>query len=169
MMQSRISNKKIAFISLFVALAMICSYIESLIPINFGIPGVKLGLANVVSVVVLYLFSPLIALIVVILRVILLGILFGNMFSILYSLTGGVVSVILMYITKKTNLFSLVGVSIVGGVSHNLAQLFVAMVVIEQLKLSLYGPVLIISGIVTGTMIGLLCMQVIKRVETYVR
>lgn len=169
MMQSRISNKKIAFISLFVALAMICSYIESLIPINFGIPGVKLGLANVVSVVVLYLFSPLIALIVVILRVILLGILFGNMFSILYSLTGGVVSVILMYITKKTNLFSLVGVSIVGGVSHNLAQLFVAMVVIEQLKLSFYGPVLIISGIVTGTMIGLLCMQVIKRVETYVR
>ena len=168
-MQSRISNKKIAFISLFVALAMICSYIESLIPINFGIPGVKLGLANVVSVVVLYLFSPLIALIVVILRVILLGILFGNMFSILYSLTGGVVSVILMYITKKTNLFSLVGVSIVGGVSHNLAQLFVAMVVIEQLKLSFYGPVLIISGIVTGTMIGLLCMQVIKRVETYVR
>lgn len=168
-MQSRISNKKIAFISLFVALAMICSYIESLIPINFGIPGVKLGLANVVSVVVLYLFSPLIALIVVILRVILIGILFGNMFSILYSLTGGVVSVILMYITKKTNLFSLVGVSIVGGVSHNLAQLFVAMVVIEQLKLSLYGPVLIISGIVTGTMIGLLCMQVIKRVETYVR
>ena len=168
-MQSRISNKKIAFISLFVALAIICSYIESLIPINFGIPGVKLGLANVVSVVALYLFSPLIAVLVVILRVLLIGILFGNMFSILYSLTGGVISVILMAITKKTNLFSLVGVSIVGGVSHNLAQLFVAMIVVDQLKLSFYGPVLIVSGIVTGTLIGLLCIQIIKRVETYVR
>ena len=168
-MQSRISNKKIAFISLFVALAIICSYIESLIPINFGIPGVKLGLANVVSVVALYLFSPLIAVLVVILRVLLIGILFGNMFSILYSLAGGVISVILMAITKKTNLFSLVGVSIVGGVSHNLAQLFVAMIVVDQLKLSFYGPVLIVSGIVTGTLIGLLCMQIIKRVETYVR
>lgn len=168
-MQSHIDNKKIAYISLLTTLALICSYIESLIPFNFGIPGVKLGLANIVSVISIYLFESYIGIIVVILRVCLAGFLFGNMYGIIYSLAGGVISILIMIFIKKLDKLSIFGVSMTGGVVHNLAQLLVAVMVVNQIKLSFYGPVLIISGLVMGWLIGFLCRSIIKRVETYVR
>lgn len=168
MMQSQIS-KKIAYISVLISLALIFSYIEALIPIDFGIPGVKLGLANVVSIITLYIFGFYYALFVTLIRVVLSGLLFGNMFSIIYSLSGGLISLIIMYLLKETNKFSIVGVSIGGGVFHNVGQLLIAVLIIEQLKLYFYLPILIISGVLMGTLIGIVSMAVTKRVETYVR
>ena len=148
---------------------MIFSYVEAIIPFNFGIPGVKLGLANVVSVITLSMFGLIPTILVVICRVVLAGLLFGNMYSIIYSLAGALLSVFIMLLVSKLKIFSIYGISMCGGVFHNLGQLIVAVFVIDQLKLSYYGPVLIISGLIMGYLIGLISNQVIKRVETYVR
>ena len=163
------SNKKIAYISLLIALSLIFSYIETLIPINFGIAGVKIGLANIISVIALYLFGITTTLFIVSIRVILSGFLFGNLFSIIYSLVGGLLSICIMYFLKKTNKFSIIGASIGGGVFHNVGQLLVAMIVINELKLYFYFPVLIISGVIMGSVIGIISSLIINRVETYVR
>lgn len=160
---------KIAYLALMIALSMIFSYVELLIPINFGIPGIKLGLANVVSVVVLYLFGFYSTIIVVLARVLLSGFMFGNMFSIIYSLSGGIISVLVMALFKKSRMFSVLGVSMAGGVFHNLAQLLIAIIIVEQLKIYYYGPILIVSGLIMGTIIGYISSMIIKRVETYVR
>lgn len=168
-MQSHINNKKIAYISLLISLALICSYVESIIPFNVGIPGIKIGLANIVSVIAIYLFDPFVGVIVVIVRVLLAGFLFGNLYGIIYSMAGGVSSIVLMILLKKTERFSVLGVSIAGGVMHNLAQLVVAILVVNQIRMSFYGPVLIVSGVIMGAIISFLSGQIIKRVETYVR
>lgn len=162
-------NKKIAYLSLMIALSLIFSYIETLIPLNFGIAGVKIGLANIISVIALYLFGFGYSLFIVIIRVILSGFLFGNLFSIIYSLTGGILSISIMYLLKKTDKFSITGVSIGGGVFHNAGQLLVAVLVINELKLYFYFPVLIIAGVIMGTIIGIISSIIISRVETYVR
>lgn len=167
-MQSH-TSKKIAYMALFVALALIFSYVEALIPIDFGIPGIKLGIANVVSVISLSLFGFFETLIIVILRVVISGFLFGNLYSIIYSLAGGIFSVLLMVALKKTKKFSVYGISMGGGVTHNLGQLIVATLTINQLRLAFYGPILIISGLIMGWLIGVASDQVLKRVETYVR
>ena len=161
-MQSHISNKKIAYISLLTTLALICSYVETIIPLNFGIPGIKIGLANIVSVVAIYLFESYIAIIIVIIRVLISGFLFGNMYGILYSMAGGIISIIIMIFIRKSDLFSIFGVSIAGGVTHNLAQLMVAVLVVNQIRLSFCGPVLIVSGTIMGGIIGILARSVIK-------
>ena len=118
--------RKTAFMGLFLALAMICSYIETLIPFSVGIPGIKLGLANIVVVLMLYSVGTKEALLVSLLRIVLVGILFGNAFSILYSLSGGILSLLVMFLMKKTDKFSCVSVSITGGISHNIGQIIVA-------------------------------------------
>jgi len=162
-------SQKIAYIGLMTALALVFSYVESLIPINLGIPGVKLGLANVVSLAALYLFGLPAALIVQILRIILAGFMFTGLYSMLYSLSGGIVSVLLMFLFMRTDKFSKYFVSIVGGIAHNMGQLAVAIFVVKQLKIYYYAPILIISGTVTGLLIGIVCVPVIKSIETYVR
>ena len=163
------SSKKITYLAFFTAIALIFSYVETLIPINFGIPGVKIGLANIVSVLVLYLYGFIPAIIVAITRIILSGLLFGNMFSIIYSLAGAVLSIIIMNFIIKNDKFSLYGVSILGAVMHNLAQLTVAVFVVKQLKLGYYGPILILSGVIMGVLTGMISKEILKRVETYVR
>lgn len=164
-----LDSKKIAHLSLLIALSLVFSYIETLIPINFGIAGVKIGLANIISVITLYLFGIGFSFFIVIIRVLLSGFLFGNMFSIIYSLAGGILSICIMYLLKKTEKFSITGVSIGGGVFHNVGQLLVAIIVISELKLYFYFPVLIISGVIMGTFTGIICSLIINRVETYVR
>ncbi|MDO4189858.1 MAG: Gx transporter family protein [Lachnospiraceae bacterium] len=160
---------KIAYIAVLSTLALIFSYVESLIPLNAFVPGIKLGLANIVSILALYMFGPIYAYIIVIIRTIIAGFLFGNMFSIVYSISGGLLSVFVMVFLKKIDKFSIIGVSIAGGVFHNIGQLIVAMFAVNQLKLYYYGPVLIISGIIMGITIGMLSLVIVKRVETYVR
>lgn len=156
-------NRKIAYYGLLVALAFIFSYVESLFPINLGIPGVKLGLANLVVIVSLYLFGIREAAVISFIRIVLSGITFGSPAAMVYSLAGGVLSLLIMVIVKKTNQFSTMGVSVAGGVFHNVGQIIVAMIVLETQSLIYYLPVLIISGLVAGVVIGILAAEIIKR------
>ena len=158
-------GNRVAVFGVFTALALIFSYIELLIPVNFGIPGAKLGLANLVTVIVLYKTDWREALLLSVVRVVLAGFLFGNLFGILYSLAGGLLSVTVMAALKKTGTFSVIGVSMAGGVSHNIGQLIMAMLVVETYRVGYYLPVLLIAGMVTGAVIGIVCREVLKRVQ----
>jgi heptaprenyl diphosphate synthase len=139
---------------LILALALILSYIESLFPFFFGVPGMKLGLANLAVVLILYMYGAKEAFLLNILRVLLAGFLFGNLYMILYSLAGAILSFIVMVIVKRTNRFSIAGVSMAGGVFHNVGQALVAMVVIDTLGVLYYLPPLLVAGVVTGGLIG---------------
>lgn len=156
--------KKTASMGLFAAVAIILGYIETLLPIFTGIPGVKLGLANLVAVFLLYTFSWKEAAAVSLIRILVIGFLFGNLFSILFSLAGAAVSLASMALLKKVSEISAAGVSIAGGVSHNLGQILVAAAVLENRNLLLYYfPALLIAGLVTGLLIGILSAEVLKR------
>lgn len=149
----------------FTALALIFSYVEAMIPINFGIPGVKLGLANLIVVIVLYKGDWKDALFIAVARIVLSGFIFGNLFSILYSLAGGLLSLLVMILLKRTNAFSIAGVSIGGGAAHNVGQLLVAMFVVQTYQVGYYLPVLLIAGVLTGAMIGIVALEVVKRLR----
>lgn len=149
----------------FTALALLFSYIESLIPFHIGIPGVKLGLANLIIVIALYKMNARQAFLLSVTRIVLAGFLFGNLFSILYSLAGGMLSLIVMILLKKQNGFSVMGVSVAGGVFHNVGQLVIAMLVTESLNLFYYVPVLMISGLIIGIFIGIIANEMLKRLR----
>lgn len=157
--------KKTAFLGVFLALAMICSYIEMLIPFNFGIPGVKLGLTNIVVVLMLYTIGTREAIMVSVLRILLMGILFGNVMSIVYSLAGGILSFLVMAILKKTGQLGCISVSVAGGISHNIGQILAAAVVVTSFSILYYLPVLLIAGVVTGLLIGILAQELIVRLK----
>lgn len=161
--------KKTAYLGLFLALALICSYIESLIPFYFGIPGVKLGLTNIVVVLMLYSTGAKSALAVSVLRILLSGFLFGNMFSILYSLAGGLASFLCMVLLKRSGRFRIISVSAAGGVTHNLGQIAVAAAVVENRSLFYYYPVLFIAGTLTGIVIGIAAQEILLRLPSDVR
>ena len=156
---------KVAYFGVFTALALIFSYVESLIPIHFGIPGVKLGLANLIIVIALYKMSTNEAYILSVVRIVLAGFMFGNLFAILYSLAGGMLSLTIMCILKKTDKFSAYGVSMAGGVFHNVGQLLMAAIVLESVSIGYYFPVLLISGLATGFVIGVIANEMIKRLK----
>lgn len=157
--------KKTAFLGVFLALAMICSYIEMLIPFNFGIPGVKLGLTNIVVVLMLYTIGTRETIMVSVLRILLMGILFGNVMSIVYSLAGGILSFLVMAILKKTGQLGCISVSVAGGISHNIGQILAAAVVVNSFSILYYLPVLLIAGVVTGLLIGILAQELIVRLK----
>jgi len=154
---------RVAYFGVFSALALIFSYVESLIPISLGIPGVKLGLANLIIVIGLYKMSLKEVYLLSLVRVLLSGFIFGNYFSILYSLAGALLSVTVMALLKKNGGFSVMGVSIAGGVFHNIGQLFVAMIVVETFGVVYYVPVLLIAGLITGMLIGITANEMLKR------
>ena len=158
-------KSRVAHFGVYTALALIFSYVETLIPINFGIPGVKLGLANLIIVVALYKMSLKEAYILSIVRVVLSGFIFANLFSIIYSLAGGLLSLSVMALLKKTNQFSVLGISMAGGVFHNVGQLIMAIIVLESFNIAYYFPVLIISGVVTGLLIGIISNEMLKRLH----
>ena len=158
-------TRKIAYLGVFLALALILSYVESLIPFYFGIPGVKLGLTNLIVVVMLYCTGTKEAFGVSVARILLAGFLFGNLFSILYSLAGGVLSFIVMCLLKKTGRFHVISVSVTGGSSHNLRQLIAAAFVVETYDIFYYMPFLLIAGVATGFVIGMLAQEFILRFE----
>lgn len=156
---------KVAYFGVLTALALIFSYIEMMIPIHFGIPGVKLGFANLIVVIALYKMGIKEAYTLSIVRVILAGFIFGNLFSILYSLAGGLLSLTMMVVLKKTEKFSVFGVSMAGGVFHNIGQLIMAAIVLESLSIAYYFPILLVSGVVTGLLIGLVSNEMLKRLK----
>lgn len=158
-------KNKAAYFGVFTALALIFSYVESLIPIQFGVPGIKLGLANLLIVIFLYKRNAKEALLLSVVRIVLSGFMFANLFSILYSLAGGVLSLIVMAFLKKRGTFSVIGVSVAGGVAHNLGQLIVAMFVVETYRVGYYFPVLLIAGVLTGMLIGIIAAEVLKRLK----
>lgn len=162
-------RNKVAYLGVFLALALICSYVESLIPFYFGVPGVKLGLTNVVIVLMLYCLGAKEALTVSVLRVVLAGFMFGNMFSILYSLAGGLLSFLVMWLLKRTKKFGVLPISISGGIAHNIGQIIVAASIVENYNVFYYVPVLLIAGIVTGFLIGVASQELIKRVGNLFR
>lgn len=156
-------KNRVAYFGVFTALALIFSYVESLIPIQLGIPGVKLGLANLIIVIALYKMRLSEVFLLSIVRILLSGFLFGNYFSILYSLAGGLLSLAVMALLKKTGDFSVMGISMAGGVSHNVGQLVVAMMVVETFSVGYYLPVLLVAGLVTGFLIGVAAGEMLKR------
>ena len=142
--------RRIAITGLLAALALIFSYVEVLFPLNAGIPGIKLGLANLVPLVIMYRMDARYAFAANLIRVLLAGLLFSGLFAALYSLAGSCVSFLIMYLLKKTDRFSIIGVSMAGGVFHNLGQLAVAILLVSGPQLIHYMPVLIISGMAAG-------------------
>lgn len=156
-------KKKVAYLGVFTALALIFSYVESLIPLHIGMPGVKLGLANLMIVLALYKMGPTEASVIAIVRIVLSGFLFGNLFSIFYSLSGSICSLAAMIPLKRTKLFSVIGVSMAGGVCHNVGQLMIAIILVDSFSVIYYLPVLILSGMLTGILIGVISKETIKR------
>lgn len=157
--------KKTVTLGFLLALSMILSYIESILPLSIGIPGIKLGLPNLIVVILLYLYGEKEALAVNILRIVLSGFMFGNLFAILYALAGALFSFTVMFIMKKTNVFSIAGVSIGGGVFHNIGQLIVAIFVVETYAPIFYLPVLLAAGVATGFIIGLISMRLMPYIQ----
>lgn len=160
-------KKKIALWGVFTALALIFSYVETLIPNMIGIPGIKLGLANLLIVFMLYKQGVKEAGVLSLVRILLSGALFGSLFSILYSLVGASFSIVIMWLLKRANKFSVVGISMAGGVAHNIGQLVVACVVLESMNIAYYIPVLMVSGTLTGIVIGVLSNELIKRLQMF--
>ena len=156
--------KSMALFGMMVALAFTFSYLESLIPFDFAIPGVKLGLANLVVVVALYTMKPGEALCIVIIRIFLAGLTFGNAYSLAYSLCGGLLSYAVMLLFKKTKL-SIIGVSMLGGIFHNIGQIIVAAIVLGTARIAYYLPVLLVSGVATGLAIGIVSKLITDRVK----
>ena len=159
--------RRVALYGMLTALAFILSYVESLVPVILGIPGVKLGLANLVVVIALYTLDLKGAFVISAVRIVLSGLTFGGLFSMLYSLAGGLFSFAVMAILSRKKVFGTVGVSVCGGVAHNIGQLLVAMAVLETESVWYYFPVLLISGSVAGVLIGLLGGWMTGRVQDY--
>lgn len=145
------------------ALAIIFGYVEMLLPVFFVVPGMKLGLANLVTVFVLYRYRAKEAAVISLIRIVVIGFLFANLFSILYSLAGAALSLLCMTAARRFSGLSIVGVSILGGVTHNLGQLIVAALVVENGNVFYYFPALLISGLVTGALIGIVTGEILKR------
>lgn len=159
-------GKRTAYFGVLAALAIIFGYIEAIFPFHIGIQGVKLGIANLVIVIVLYKMGNQAAFAVSIVRIVVSGFLFSNAFSILYSIAGSILSLVVMIILKKKGRFSVYGVSVAGGVMHNIGQLLMAALVTQTVSIFYYVPVLLVAGMVAGLVIGILSGEMLKRLET---
>ncbi len=149
-------TKKITFLGLFATVALILAYVEAMLPpIYAAVPGIKVGLPNVVVLFLLYRYGVKEAAAVSLVRLALATLLFGNVTMLWYSLAGAVLSLTVMVITKRLRVFSTVGVSVLGGVFHNLGQVLVAMLLLETAEIGYYMFVLAFSGILAGIFIGL--------------
>ncbi len=162
---SRSASSLTALCGVLIALAMVLSYLESLVPISFAIPGIKLGLANIVTIIALIKLGFKPALIISVGRVLLSGLLFGNPATIMYSMAGALLSLLVMFVIRKFKLLAITGTSVCGAVAHNAGQLIVAAIVIENTKIFYYLAVLSVSGIIAGILIGILAGIIIKNIR----
>ncbi len=159
------NNRKTALCGVMIALAMVLSYLESLIPFNFAVPGIKLGLANMVTIIAMQRLGVKQACAISTGRIILSGILFGNIAVIIYSLAGAALSIAVMWLAGRIKVFSLVGISVCGAVSHNLGQLIVAALMMENTKILYYMLVLAITGTIAGIIIGIISSIIMKNIK----
>ena len=159
------NSRKIARYALLTALAMVLSWLESLVPLSVAVPGVKLGLTNLVVIFALYRMSAGDALAISLVRVVLVSFTFGNAYAFAYSLAGALLSFVIMWALKKSGGFSSVGVSVAGGVGHNLGQILVAALVLENSGIFYYFPALLLSGTAAGVCIGSVGGILVKRLK----
>ncbi len=162
-------NSKLTFLSLFTSLGIVLSYIELQIPYFLPVPGIKLGLANIVSIVVLYMYGLRESLIVSALRIVIINMLFGTILSFLYAIIGGPLSVFTMFFLKKKASFSKKFVSIMGGISHNIGQIIVAIIITETKEIAYYLPILVISGCVSGLIIGIIGDKICNKTAMFLK
>ena len=160
---------KLSLAALSVSLAMILSFVESQIPAFVAIPGVKIGLTNIVVIYALYKLGWKYAAVISFVRILLVGILFGNGVSIAYSLAGATVSFVVMVLLMRAKVFSTAAVSVAGGVMHNMAQIGMACIIMETNLLTYYAPFLLISGTLAGIAIGVISAIMIKRVDVKIK
>lgn len=160
-------SKKISLYGILIAQAILMGYIERLIPLPIQIPGIKLGLANIVVVMALYMLGNKHGFLISIIKAVVVGSMFAGPASIIYSMSGTLLSLLCMLVLKKIKVFSIIGVSIIGSVTHNFGQIVIASIVIGSTKLFYYYPPLILSGIVTGYIIGYLCAMCLKNLNSY--
>ena len=159
-------TKKIAILGVITSIALVLSYLESILPpIYAAIPGIKVGLPNIVIVFILYKYGLKEAVTVSALRVFIVALLFGNVMTLAYSLAGAMLSIFAMALLKKLDKFSEVGVSIVGGVAHNLGQILVAVALLNSTLIGYYMIVLTITGTLAGVFVGLAGSLLIKRMN----
>ena len=161
-------TKRLTTLSVLVAVAMILSYVESLLPPLVAVPGVKVGFSNIATVVTLYILGAPSAVAVSIVRVLLSALLFGNAASLIYSLSGAVLALAFMLLLRRIQIFSELGVSIAGGVAHNAGQIIAACLVMENAAISLYLVPLIISGTISGVVIGIISGMLVERLKKYI-
>ena len=157
------NTKKITTLALLTAAAMILSYVESLLP-SVGVPGVKLGLANIAVIFALYRLGWREALGISIVRVFLVSLLFGSLSALLYSLAGAALSLGVMALLRRSERFSSVGVSVAGGVAHNAGQILMAMLLLGTARLAYYYPILVVTGVAGGVLTGLTAAMLVKRI-----
>ena len=160
-------SKKVTFLGLAIALAMIFSFVESQIPAFVAIPGIKIGLPNLVIVFLLYRIGAKEAVTVSIIRILLISMLFGNLQTLSFSVAGAVLSLLSMILLKKTGWFSAIAVSIVGGIFHNVGQIIAACLWTATPEVAFYLPVLLVSGTVAGTVIGVISGLIVKKSEEW--
>lgn len=159
------TTKDLVLCGLLTAVAFVLGYVESLLPFSVGIPGVKIGLANIVTLYALYRLGMRRALGILLARILLSVITFGSMSALLYSLGGGLLSILVMQLFKKCDKFSVIGVGIAGGVVHNVGQVTVASLMLGN---ALYGylPVLLVSGSIAGAVVGVASAGLVKRLKS---
>lgn len=159
-------RKDIAILGLFLGFAIIAGYIERLIPSPIPmVPGIKLGVANTVVIIMLYIKDTRTAFMLNVLRIIAAGVLFSGPWGMVYSFAGAVLSFCVMVLLKKTNIFSIIGISTAGGVFHNIGQICAAALAVGNIKLFYYMPILILSGVATGILIGFISGSCIMRIR----
>ena len=168
MKKIKLDTKKLTTISSLIAVAMILSYVESMIPAFVAVPGVKVGLSNIATIFALYTIGWPYAICVSLVRVFLSALLFGNTVSLIYSLSGACLALFVMILLKKFDLFSSVGISVAGGVFHNAGQIIAACIVMRTTAISLYIIPLAISGTIAGVVIGIIAGILVKRIKKYI-
>ena len=164
MKSSKTNIRKMALVGLSASLALLLSYVEFLLPpLYAAVPGIKLGLPNIVILYVLYTLDWRMAATVSLTRLLISSLLFGNVLTLAYSAAGALLSLLVMLLLKRLDLFSSVGVSVAGGVSHNLGQILVAMLLLDTPQIALYMLVLAVTGTISGILVGLCAALLIKR------
>lgn len=165
----RKETRKIALLGVLTSVALVLSYLEAMLPpISTAVPGIKMGLPNIIIIFVLYKFGLKEAVTVSLIRVFIVALLFGNVMTLAYSVAGAVLSLGLMTLFKKINLFSQIGVSIIGGIAHNLGQILVAIFLFDTIQIGYYMIVLSITGTIAGVVIGIISSILVKKLEKIV-
>ena len=160
-----LKEKNVALYGLLLAMALVLSWLEALVPLSFAVPGIKLGLPNVAVVFALYRLGWRNAALLSVLRVLLVSLLFGNVLALAYSAAGAVLSLAVMGALRASGKFGITAVSVSGAVAHNIGQIAVAAAVLETARLVWYLPALLVSGTAAGICIGLLSALLVKRVD----